>query len=79
MYLYCNIAARSHNDVCLGKAISIKYYKSVCILALVILHAKCISSTQNYEVYCHLWSVLYRIFPHYLTNGKIFGKKSFLT
>jgi hypothetical protein len=27
-------------------------------------------------LYCHLWSVLlYRIFPHYLINGTIFGKK----
>jgi hypothetical protein len=27
-------------------------------------------------LYCHLWSVcLYHIFPQYLTNGKIFGKK----
>ena len=26
--------------------------------------------------YCHLWPVrLYRIFPHYLINGTIFGKK----
>jgi hypothetical protein len=28
-------------------------------------------------LYCHLWSVwLYRIFPYYLINGTIFGKKS---
>jgi hypothetical protein len=27
-------------------------------------------------LYCHLWPVrLYHIFPHYLTNGTIFGKK----
>ena len=27
------------------------------------------------ELYCHLWPVwLYHIFPHYLTNGTIFGK-----
>ena len=27
--------------------------------------------------YCHLWSArLYNIFPHYLKNGKIFGKKA---
>jgi hypothetical protein len=27
-------------------------------------------------LYCHLWRVrLYRIFPHYLINGTIFGKK----
>ena len=27
---------------------------------------------------CHLWSVrLYHIFPHYLANGTIFGKKSY--
>jgi hypothetical protein len=27
-------------------------------------------------LYCHVWPVrLYRIFPHYLINGTIFGKK----
>ena len=27
-------------------------------------------------IYCHLWPVwLYHIFPHFLTNGTIFGKK----
>jgi hypothetical protein len=27
-------------------------------------------------LYCHLWPVwLYRIFPHYLTKGRMFGKK----
>jgi hypothetical protein len=27
-------------------------------------------------IYCHLWPLqLYHIFPHYLTNGTIFGEK----
>jgi hypothetical protein len=43
----------------------------VCVcVALVIQHAMCV------RYICHLWSVrLCSIFPHYLTNGKIFGKK----
>jgi hypothetical protein len=46
----------------------------------------CLYSCLNYSVcnlllfytvlYCHLWPVwLYSIFPHYLINGTIFGKK----
>ena len=38
----------------------------------------CFSSRENVCVilYCHVWSVwLYYIFPHYLKNGTIFGKK----
>ena len=51
---------------------SVKYPEcvcvSVCILALVIRHAK--------RIYCHLWLVwLYNIFPRFLVNGTIFEKK----
>jgi len=29
--------------------------------------------------YCHLWSArLYRVFPHYLINGNIFGEKKLM-
>jgi len=46
---------------------SITYYECV-FVALGIQHAS----------RCHLWPVrLYNIFPHYLTNGKIFEKKIF--
>jgi len=34
-----NMEARSRNRYCRGKAISSKYYKRVCILALLIRHA----------------------------------------
>jgi len=48
-----------------------KYYifwVSVCSLR----HPACNAHAPN----CHLWSVrLYSIFPHYLINGTIFGKK----
>ena len=31
-----------------------------------------------HALYCHLWPVrVYNIFPHYLTNDTIFGKKSY--
>jgi hypothetical protein len=31
-------------------------------------------------LYCHLWPVrLYRVFPHYLTTGAIFGKSEYET
>jgi hypothetical protein len=27
------------------------------------------------RIYCHLWPLrLYHIFPHYLINGRVFGK-----
>ena len=46
---------------------------SVCIVALLIRQEKSIFSA----LYCHLSSVyLYHTFPHYITNGKIFGKQN---
>jgi len=45
-------------------------------VALVIVHAKRMFSAPHYTVYCHLWSIwLNHIFPHYLINAMIFGKK----
>ena len=45
----------------------------VCILALVIRQTNLLIL---YAVLCHSWNVCLRhIFPHYLTNGMIFGKK----
>jgi hypothetical protein len=44
----------------------------VCILALVIRHAKRIFATQHYNFTWPVW--LYQIFSHYLINGTIYGK-----
>jgi len=54
-----------------------------------ITYSKCASATlviQHTEnctravLYCHLWPAsLYHIFPHYLINGTIFGKKNYWT
>jgi hypothetical protein len=53
-----------------------RYYTLwVCVIALFIQHAK-----RMRRIYCHLWPVwLYHIFPHYLINITIFGKKSYWT
>ena len=46
----------------------------MCILALVIMTCK--SHVFSAAFYCRLWPVcLYHTFPHYLTNGLIFGEK----
>jgi hypothetical protein len=55
-----NNQAHSLNYCCRGQAISITY--SEC--------AACRASTP----YCHMWPV-YLIFPHYLINSMILGKK----
>jgi len=53
------------NHRCSGKPVSITYSEFVSV-ALVILHAP----------HCHLWpALLYNIFPHYHTKGKIFEIK----
>ena len=50
---------------------NIKYYISwVCVCSLRY------SACNAHAPYCHMWTDgLYSIFPHYLTNGPIFGKK----
>jgi len=56
--------------VTVGKAISIKYYVCVCIIALVMRYANRFFSAP-YSIR-PLWSAwLYNIFPHYLTKGTI--------
>jgi len=55
-----NIQTRSRNQCYRGKAINITYSEYV-FVALVIQH------------YTAIW--LYCIFPHYVTNSTIFGKK----
>ena len=68
MYLYCNIEACSSNHCGNGKTMSITYSESVCSLRFPARNA--------HAPYCPLCSaMLYNIFPHYLINGTIFGKK----
>jgi hypothetical protein len=64
------MVARSRNHCCRRQAISITFSECVSV-ALVIQDAKLMRL-----LYCHLWPArLYNIFPHYLINGPIFGKK----
>jgi hypothetical protein len=71
MYVERNIEARSCSHCCSGQGISITHSERV-IVALTICN-KCACTV----FYFHLWPVwLYRIFPHYLSNGTIFEKKS---
>jgi hypothetical protein len=59
-----NNEERSRKHCCRGIAVGITYPK------LPSTHSACA------VLYCHLWPVwLYRIFPHYLINDTIFGKK----
>jgi hypothetical protein len=72
----CSIQARSPNHVSPKKQ------------QLLNITSDCLYSCLTYTarkayafcavIYCHLWSLLhYHIFPHYLINGIIFGKKSY--
>ena len=64
-----SIVARSLNNCCRKTAISITY--SGCVfVALLIQHAKRI---RRISLSCGL-SGSTILFPHYLTNGTIFGK-----
>jgi hypothetical protein len=55
------------------EAISIKYYEPVFFaFALVIFHVSLVYAIFYFRVW-PIW--LYRIFPYYLINGTIFGKK----
>jgi len=70
MYVERNNEASLCNHCSRGKAISITYSECV-FVALIIQHAKRMRHTILL-----LWPVrLYHIFPHYLINGTIFGKK----
>ena len=63
-----NIEARSCNPCSSGKT-TITY--SVCVCSLRY------PAYNTHAPYCYLWLVrLCLIFPHYLINGTIFGKKS---
>jgi hypothetical protein len=67
--MYVSIEACWRNHCCCEKS-SEYYILCVCV---------CNLSYRAYNVHvthCHLWFVLlYHIFQHYLTNGKIFGKR----
>ena len=66
IFVECNIEARSCSHCFTGKAVSITCSENV-FESLGIGHA---------VPYCHLCPVrLYSIFPHYLINDTIFGKK----
>jgi hypothetical protein len=68
MYVQRDIEARSRNHCCREKSIIITYSESACSLSY--------AARKAHATYCHLWPVwLYHIFPRYLTNGTIFGKK----
>jgi len=51
-----------------------QYYEGVSILALAIRHASRVFSAPCCTVICRL-SDATKLFPHYVSNGKIFGKK----
>ena len=69
MYVESNIEARSCNHCCSGRAVSVTYCERV-FVALGIQHA------MRMRRICHLWPApLYNIFPHFLKNCTIFGKK----
>jgi hypothetical protein len=65
-----NIEARSRNRFCRGKTVSIVYSKCVSV-SLVIQHANRMRRIILSSVACRV----HHIFPHYLINGTIFGKK----
>jgi hypothetical protein len=65
-----NNQARSRNSCCRGKAIGVTYSECVSV-ALVIRH-----EWVRAVLYCYQWpDCLYNIFPHYLVNVTIFGKR----
>jgi len=73
MYVSRYIETRSRNHCCRGKAISITYYGRMSA-ALVIHCAVCM---RRIVIRWSVW--LYHIFPHYFTNGTLFGGKSYWT
>ena len=70
MYVKRNTEAPSCNHCCSGKATSITYCECVC---------GAYPACNAHAPYFHLWPApLYNIFPYYLINGTIFGKKKML-
>jgi hypothetical protein len=65
MYVKRNNLARSHNQYCSVRAITITYSESVLVALCIQLAMR-----MRLIVICGLC----HIFPHILVNGKIFGK-----
>jgi len=62
------IEARSCNNCCSRKALSITYGRRV--------WGHSYPACNAHAPYCNLWpALLYKVFPHYLINGTIFEKK----
>jgi hypothetical protein len=85
MHVWRNIEARSRNNCCRWKAVSIAYF-CVCVCVqgvwgcrgagVCLCACSVISPARNAPPYCHLRPLwLHKIFRHYLINGMIFGKK----
>ena len=68
-----NIEARSRNRCCHGKVISVTYFECVSA-ALVIQQVKRVRRIILSSVAC----LAVPLFPHYLINGTIFGRKKLL-
>ena len=70
IYVKQNFVACSHNHCYRGKEIRVTYCG--CVFVALVMSMK----KRNVVLYCHLWPApLYHIFPHYLINGMILGKK----
>jgi hypothetical protein len=67
-----NIEARSCDNCCSGKVMSITQHVCICSLRYPAYNA--------HEPYRHLWPAsFYNIFPHNLRNGKIFERENKVT
>ena len=68
-YVESNIEVRSCNSCCSGKAMSVT---TIWVCVCSVRYPAWIARAP----YCHLWPAqLYNIFPHYLINGAVFGKR----
>ena len=71
-YVEANTVVRSYNHCCCGKAISITQRECVCVCVFVAL------GIRNEMRRLHIVmspAPLDNIFPHFLINGTIFGKR----
>jgi len=67
MYVQRNTEAPSCNNCWTRKTIIFHILKCIC--------RRSYPACNEHAPYCYLWPArLYNIFPHYLTNGTIFGK-----
>jgi hypothetical protein len=69
-----NTEVPSHNHCCRGEGKSMKCYECVSVLLPSLIRMK--FTTLLRVIICHLCPVwLYHVFPHYIINDTIFGKK----